>query len=168
MKITDIDVSLSHGQLFHKQLILVYFGMVVCCLFPILTIIMIALQMEWTAEIVSTMALCNILGFAFLALLIYIKIKNDRLKNKIKLWLDDAVTLKAYSQKIDEHKLGIQPKATKIQVTFTFDNNHYKRQSTYKVFGGYEGCVGCFNKYADKEVDILYSPKYDEVMILKD
>lgn len=42
------------------------------------------------------------------------------------------------------------------------------RESTARVYGGGEGYVGCFNKYADREVNILYSPKFDEVMILKD
>lgn len=168
MKITDVDVSLSHGQYFRKRFIIVYIGMAVCCFFPILTVIMLALQLEWDMQMIVAMALGNVGSIAFLAVLIYIKIKNDKLKNKIKLWLADAVELKAYSTKIEEHKMGFQPIATKIQVEFDYADKHYKIESTYQVFGGYKGCVGCFNKYADREINILYSPKYDEVMILRD
>ena len=169
MEITDVDVSLSHGQYFRKRLIMVYIGFAVCCLFPILTVVMLVIpQMEWDALFLGTMICGNIGSMLFLGVLFYVKIKNDRLANMIKLWLEDAVEVKAYSKKIDEKRFGFQPVATKIQVSFTLDNRTYKIDSTYNVFGGYKGYVGCFNKYADREVKIMYSPKYNEVMILKD
>lgn len=170
MEVTKVDVSLSHGQFFNKkQFLVVYFAMAAVCLFPLLTIILLCIpDVEWDSEMVLVVVLGNLFAFAFMSLLVYVEIKNRKLKSKIQLWLEDAVEIKAYSKKIGENRLGMQPKATKIQVRFTIDGNHYVKESTYKVFGGWEGYVGCFNKYADKEVEILYSPKYDEVMILRE
>ncbi len=62
----------------------------------------------------------------------------------------------------------MQPKATKIRIDFYCNDAAFRKESTVKVFGGQSGYVGCFNNYADKEVNILYSPQYDEVMIIKD
>ena len=169
MQISNVDVSLSQGRILNKsQLFLIYFSMAVCCCFPLLTIIMLLIQqIEWDFELALLMSSLNILAIAFLAVLIYIKVKDKKLKNKIMIWLEDAVEIKAYSKKVGENRLGLQPKAIKIQVQFSLNGLNYIKESTAKVFGGWDGYVGCFNKYADREVNILYSPKYNEIMIIK-
>lgn len=170
MEIRNVDVSLSHGQLFNKkQFVFVYLGMAACCLLLILPILMLCVpEMEWARQMVVAIVFADVLAVAFMSLLVYVEIKNRKLQSKIKLWLEDAVEIRAYSKKIGENRLGIKPKATKIQIRFSLNKKHYSRESTYQVFGGEKGYVGCFNKFADKEVNILYSLKYDEVMILKD
>ena len=170
MQISKIDVSLSQGQILNKtQLFLFYFGVVVFCCFPVITLIMLCIpQIEWDFEIALLISILNIGAIALLSVFIFIKVKDNKLKNKVKIWLEDAVEIKAYSKKVGENRLGLQPKAIKIQVQFSLNDIHYIRESTAKVFGGWEGYVGCFNKYANREISILYSPKYDEVLILKE
>ncbi len=163
-------ISLSLGNILDKkQLFWGYFGISVCCLFPILTLILLLIpQVEWDVTLVSLMSVCDIGAFAFLSVLIFVLIKDKKIVETVKPWLDDAVEIESFSKKVGEIRLGIQPKSTKIQVKFTWQGTHYIRESTVKLFGGQEGYAGWFNKYADRKVRILYSPKYDEVILLKD
>jgi hypothetical protein len=169
MQISNIETSLSQGNLLNrKQFFVLYLAMSVCCLFPIITIILLAIpQVEWDMQLVILMSICDIGSFSLLSVSVYVKIKNNKLINSITAWLDGAIEVRAYSKKMNENRLGIQPKATKIQVSFTLNGQVYKKESTAKGFGGQQGYLGAFNKYADREINILYSPRYDEVLILK-
>ena len=162
MEISDIDVSLSQGQLFRKKhFFALYVGIFVSCLLPVLTIVLICLpEVEWDRQLVGTVLICNVFSLALLSLFIFIKRKDSRAKEKVAIWLEDAVELKAYSV-----GLGLRQNGTKIKVDFLFDGKHCYKESTAKVFGGYDGYVNCFNKYVNRELKILYSPKYDEVVI---
>ncbi len=170
-QIENIDVSLSLGNILDKkQLCVLYLGIGISCCFPLLTLVMLCIpQVEWDIQVSVLMGLGNIFSVALLSVFVFIKCKDSRLKKQIAVWLEDAIEVKgAYSKQIDEKRLGFQPKAIKIQVKFCLDGKSYKRESTAKVFGGITGYVGCFNRYADKEINILYSQKHDEVLILKD
>lgn len=162
-------VSLSQGNILDKKQRLVgYLGIATVCLFPVLTVVLLLIpQVEWDFSLAVLMGICDVAAVAFISLMAFIIVKNKKLCAKIAPWLENAVEIKAYSKKIGENRLGIQPKATKIQVRFNYNGVVYKRESTAKVFGGQEGYVGCFNKYADREVDVLYSFEYNEVLILK-
>ena len=170
MKLPNVDVSLSHGKLFNKKhFIPLYIALSTSCLFPVLTVFLLCLPaVEWDNDMIVALTLGNLFAAAIISLFVYVERKNRKLKNKISVWSTDAVKIRAYSKKVGEIRLGMQPKATKIQVRFTLNAVEYIRESTYKVLGGLEGYVGCFNQYADRAVTVLYSPKYDEVMILKD
>lgn len=170
INISDIDVSLSQGQLYRIiHFIILWFAFISSSLLIIMGIVSLVIScIEWDSEIFIAGIICIFMGICFLIVITHCLIKDKKIKRKVVIWLEDAKELKAYSKKIDEHRLGMQPKSTKIQIDFTLNNNRYKIESTYKVFGGYEGSVSCFNKYADRDVNILYSPKYNEVLILKD
>ncbi|MDR3021716.1 MAG: hypothetical protein LBU60_03465 [Clostridiales bacterium] len=110
-------------------------------------------------------------------------------RKKIIQFLDDGIVeFNAYSEKLDEvvkkdnglYRIPIldrKVKMTSIRVKFEIDGQLYEKDS---VLGEYEigykekkgavkkGYHRFFNKYADKHIRILYSYKYDEVMILKD
>ena len=123
---------------------------------------------EFESIVIFVVVSGNILFVSLMSVAIYIKVKNDRLKKKILLWLEDAIETIAYSKKIGENRVGLPPKATKIRVRFAINGVTYKRESTAKIVGGQRGYLGTYNKYANREIRILYSPKYDEVLILKD
>jgi hypothetical protein len=125
-------------------------------------------QVEWDSLTIFGMVGGDIFSFAFLAVLIFIKNDNNKRRDKIILCLEDAIETTAKSVKIGEIRLGFQPKSVKIQVRFKVNGKTYIRESTAKVFGGWEGYLGVYKKYADREICILYSQKYDEVLILKD
>ena len=169
MQSSEVEVSLSQGNfLSKKQLCLLYVSIAVCFIFPVITIILVAIpQVEWD-NLMVFMITCSNLLFLFLGgILIYIKIKNDKIKKKINLWKEDSVELSAYVEQVDEYRIGIQPKAVKIRVRFQFGNRQYLRESSAKILGGRKGYLDVYKKYVDKKVRILYSIKYDEVLILK-
>ena len=93
MDVSNIDVSLSQGQIFTKKhFIILYVGMVVSCLMPILTIVLLFLpEVEWEREFVGSVVLFNLFSLALLSLIIFLLIKYKRIKNKIRIWLEDAI-----------------------------------------------------------------------------
>ena len=107
------------------------------------------------------MSLC-ILIFA-----VYLVVKDFRVKSKVKMWLNDAVVLKAYSMKTGEYKSFLFPNACAIDVKFSFNGINYVKSSNIKTFGGKTGYLTTLEKYANREIDIAYSPKFDEVLIIK-
>ncbi len=163
-------ISLSKGNILDKnQRFFVYFAIAVSCLFPIIAIVMLCIpEIEWDIQLSVLMSICTVGALAFLAVMVFVLVKNRKIIRKLTPCLEDAISIKAYSKKIGETRLGLQPKGTKIQIEFAIGEVKYKRQSTVKVFGGKEGYVSWFNKYINRDVKILYSTKYDEVMIIKD
>lgn len=93
-------------------------------------------------------------------------IKDKRLKNKILPSLDDAIKLVAYSKTISNRKFGLQPKYYRIEESFTIAG-----KKCIDVSGSENGAKSyhkIFKSYHDREIEILYSPKFDQVLILKD
>jgi len=113
------------------------------------------------------MVVTNIYLIALLSIFIFIKIQNIKHKGKIMIWLEDAIETTAYSKQVSQIWLGLR-KGVKIQVTFKINGKTYKRESTAKVIRGQKGHLVAYKKYVDREIRILYSEKYDEVLILKD
>lgn len=174
MQVSDIDISLSHGQLFgKKQWTTILLFMIAPFILEIVTIILFIVPFvvpdaEFEAPIIIIILFGNILFLSLLTFFISIKVKDYKLKKRVSLWLDDAVETKAYSKQTGEQKLPFLPKGITIQVKFEIEGKKYVRDSGIKVFGGGKGYLATFKKYADREINILYSPKYDEVLILKD
>ena len=165
----NIDISLSLGQLIYgKKWIPVIFLLFIGLLFPILTLVMFCFPIEWDSIMIVSIVLMNLLCFAILGLPLYIIIKDKRNKKQVKIWMQDAVKLEAYCKKLDEYKLMFLLNGIRIQVSFEINGIKYVRNSTGKTFAGGKAYLATFIKYADREINILYSPKYDEVMILKD
>jgi len=170
MKMSKIAASLSHGNFIAgKKMALLCFALIISLLSPLITIIMLIIPgVEWDRQIIITLSICNIMFISFFTVLVFIMVKNNKLKKKIIIWLEDAIEVRAYSRKTGENRLGIQPKATKIQVSFKVADTNIIRDSTGKVFGGCEGYLGTYTKYADRKINILYSQKHDQILILKD
>ena len=102
----------------------------------------------------------NFFFFFFLALgFINYRINKQR-KNKIKLWLCDAVELKAKILRIDMPMIS---EPYQVEVYFKYDNKNFVRTSRNATF--WTGYQNVFNKYHGKYIRILYSPKYDEIII---
>lgn len=167
--INDIDISLSLGQLIYgKKWILVACLYVLGALLPLTTIVMVFFPIEWTTEIIATIVEINILSVVILIVPVYLTVKNSNNKRQINIWLADAVKLTAYACTIGQYKAPTLPKGIRIRVTFELNGKKYHKESDIKIFGGAMGYIASFKKYADRYINILYSPQYDQVMILKD
>lgn len=123
---------------------------------------------EWDSQIFIVAILCDVIGTGFLAILIY-QFRNDKkIKKEVALWIKDAISLYATVEVIGSFRAGCQPRCIKICVNFDIEGRVYARESTVKVLGGKKGFSSAFKKYANKTIKILYSPLYDEVLILRD
>lgn len=169
MDISNIDVSLSRGKLFVKtDYILLSVCLFIFCLMPLLTVVFFFIpEIEWDRELIVVLIITNLLSFACMSIPIFLFAKDKKTKSKVRIWLEDAIELKAFVNYVDEKIALLQPAATKIQVNLILDGKHFYKESSVKHSGWQPGYDKFFTKYVNKEVKIMYSPKYDEVMIIK-
>lgn len=95
-------------------------------------------------------------------------------KRKILLWLEDAIEVEGITKTIDKRKWMIVASLVKLKIEFIINGVKFERYtgdekvSPYWNYHARDGYYSGIEKFADKKVKLLYSPKYDEVMILKD
>ena len=168
-KLSDVDISLSQGQLYSaKNLVILWLGAISSSLLIAVGIISFVFScIEWDGVIFFVACMSFFFGIGLLAFFVYLFVRDKKIKKKVVLWLEDAVKTTAYSSKIDEWSIGFYPSVIKICVKFSLNGLTYSRESSGTNVGGKPGYLGVFKRYADKEISILYSPKYDEVLILK-
>ncbi|MCH5157816.1 MAG: hypothetical protein J1F33_01340 [Clostridiales bacterium] len=169
-KYSDVDVSLSQGQLYGtKHFVVLWLGNISSSLLIVVGIILMVLSCtEWNSQMFIVALLGILVGMGFFSVLIYCFVKDKKTKRQVVMWLSDAIKTTAFSKKVDEYRAGFQPSAVKIRVEFSLNGIKYVRESSATCFGGRPGYLGTFKPYANKRIDILYSPKYDEVLILKE
>ena len=104
-------------------------------------------------------------------------IHNEKIRNKILLWLQDAVELEGHCETLSEdytsaplNQLISSPSRIRIRIKFKYNGKHYSRDSGYRNKNGElkNEYQAIWIHYADKSVKIMYSPEFDEVIILKD
>lgn len=170
MRVKDIDVTLSDGQLqTGARIFLLGMGLSLALIYPIITIIIaIGYSFIMQEQGVGLFIFLNTGCIALFIICLWALLKNRTLAKEISKWLEDAQEATAVSRLVGEHYVGMQPKVGKIEMTFWLDGKRYVRESTAKGWGGQKGYMGCFRKYAGRNVRILYSAKYDRIMIPKD
>lgn len=111
-------------------------------------------------------------GFSILPFVWFILIfRNEKIRKEILLWVEDSIELNAYCKNLGvKFWLGIP--LNKVQVEFDIDGIHYVRTTDDEKRGilDIRRPVGFFTgiaKFTDRHITILYSFKYDQVMILK-
>ena len=170
MKVQDIDITLSDGQLqTGSRIFLLGLGLSLAMIYPIITIIIaIGYSFIMQEQGIWLFIFLNTVCIAFFIICLWALLKNRTLAKEIDKWLEDARETTAISRLVGEYYMGMQPKVGKIEITFWLDGKRYVRESTAKGWGGQKGYMACFRKYAERNVRILYSAKYDKVMIPKD
>jgi len=99
--------------------------------------------------------------------------RYEKIRKEILKWSEDAVELYAYSKCVGEQESSepfiFNVVCAKIEVTFKLDDKKYKRLSgkTGRL-GTDDGFLRLWLDYRDREIRIMYSPKYDQVIVLKD
>lgn len=100
-------------------------------------------------------------------ILLILIIRNEKKRRQVQLWMEDAVLLQAESKEIGrKNQLGLFP-CVKLQIDFDIDGIHYSRFSESPSPKGEKGgYYFIWSRYANRKLHILYSFKYDQVMIL--
>lgn len=166
--VQDIDASLKYGQVFSGKIwgsAVILLSIASACIGIVVIIIPIT-SIEYRSDIIFIV--CGSFLFIFLVLsTVIIQMFFNKGKKKAALWLKDAVILdaqaKSLGQTLHVRNLIIRT-ATAIEVSFEYDDKRCVRQSIYKDKPLY---LAVYTKYADKKILIAYSPKYDEVMLIK-
>ena len=171
--VQDIDASLKYGQVFSGQawkgiFVFLYITSGIIGAFIIATLICVPLILgEYDRNSIGFIMICTIAIMLFTILIIALKAYIGKGKHKATLWLEDAIVLEAYAKSVGQTlhvRNMIARTATAIEVSFEYDDKRCVRQSTYKDKPLY---LAVYTKYADKKILIAYSPKYDEVMLIK-
>lgn len=111
---------------------------------------------------------------AAIGVFIVIIIGRNQLK-QIKKWLIDAVPIRAKSVSIGDrltYSSFIPVTTKKIRVIFKYEGRTIVKESgsnnsNNSILSSLQGYANVFSNYADREIDILYSPQYDQVLLLK-
>lgn len=158
-----------------RKIFITYFGILFLCLFlMILSIVMLSVEYSQAhdslLELIASISMFVIIFSLLPIILTILVVKNEKMRKNVSLWMEDAVLVNAFAKSVGVKKqLGIFP-SVKLQVKFTIDGIFYSKESCsnhYKTKQFEEGYYYIWSKYADREISILYSKKYDQVMILK-
>lgn len=170
MDILKIVASLKYGKFFNRKIVaFLYFALATGLLMLLFGIIMAILifvvkELTWNKETILIIVFFCSFGLLLGGTALWVVIKNDKHKKEIVLYLNDAIVLKALVKRLDIVSLEYKP--YQVQVEFEIDGKKvYKISAPGTFWGGYHKI---FAKYDNKKIDILYSPKYDQVLILKD
>lgn len=163
-----IDSSLQYGKVISKrQFKIIKICLGVLFLGPLISVCVLITCfcgiMPMDNDIKLTIILLNVEFCFFIIIIIYIIYYYKKLYKNISLWLNDAVKTKAFVRRMDEISLNYKP--FQVEFSFEIEGKEYKRLSTHG--GLIVGLNKRYIKYHNKTVNILYSPKYDQVMMLK-
>lgn len=165
-----IVATLSYGKVPPAFLVVIFITMLLCSIILVpITIIIAVGENQYDFLFLLTFSIVGI------PLSTYFLFDYCRAKQMIKLWKQDAVLLKAKSKIIAEQWVSshvmIQDKVVKLSVTFKYEGKKMKivsgEQGKKDLFHPIVGFDKLFEQYDDREIDILYSPRFDQVMILK-
>lgn len=101
-----------------------------------------------------------------------ILVKNHRHVKLIGLWMMDAVPYTVFAEEAGRQQFvnGFGRYAVRLVVRFTYHGRKIVRFSGEDAKGtlAKQGFFPAWNKYCNREINILYSPKFDQIMILQD
>ncbi len=166
--IDEVSASLEQGVLLYGiRKFIIWFGFFWSFLLPLVTIVTISLgYMSLDADTIFAIIAVNCFNGGLHILYVYLIVKDKVLKNKVTQWIQDAVIVDATLCRIKEYRVLKNP--YRIIVRFKFNGREY-------AFISEQGnCVTGFNNYYVKycfkhngQAKVLYSPTYNQVMLLK-
>lgn len=170
-----IRASLHHGQVLHKGMMCIFvFLIVVSTMTLIIAFAVIASYCcsgkTFQSSDITVLAGASIIAFLTLCGSIIVISNRLALKKNIYLWLNDAVELCATAIVIDSIGWGLFA-STKLEVTFIYNDRLYSFCSgdpldNSHIFIRSKGYYRVLSRYADKNVTILFSPTYNEILFL--
>ena len=168
-EIKKIVATINYGRLlWGKYFILILFNFIISLLIPTVTITILILVSKnmiiWEPKIILTLILANIFSIFLFSVSLSILIIDKKKKKKISLMLKDAIKLNAFVKRKPITQIGENP--YRVSISFKFNDLLKEKVSPNgNIFVGYSKT---YLKYVNQNIEILFSPKYDEVMFLKD
>lgn len=168
MDLSNISASLKYGRLLTSKWLKFMYVALAFYVVSVLSIVVLPIIFvpEWDMTVLLCIISISLIFVTLSIFLLYLIISDKKLKNKILLWANDAIELKAYSKTIGK-EFNMQP-TLYYQIAVSFVVNGTKHTKTSGEGSDSKKHHKIFSQYADREINILYSPKYDEVLVLKD
>ncbi|MDE7167771.1 MAG: hypothetical protein K2O28_02855 [Clostridia bacterium] len=181
----QIDLSQVAGTLRYgdfsekkrKKLIIFYAVLMACCSLGLVGSI-IGFAFEIKDDPIMYVILFVVFALCHIPCIIFFVINGKRRREILK-WGEDAIELYAYSKCVGEQdnhnphavfgNLIFGPSFAKIEVKFELDGKHFiKMSGKLGRLGPDDGFSRVWLDYRDRAIRIMYSPKYDQVIVLKD
>ena len=173
----QIIATLKHGKVFARRNRIFFWACLVCAIVATVAfvtglIIASCLPME-DVELKEyiIVVIATIIAIAVSALLIFVLSRDKKYRREVNEWLADAIRLMAFCEECD--KQIFVPLARNvtcvgnIKVTFNYEGDKkVLRSNFYPNIRNGTGTV--FARFVGKEVLIMYSPKYEQVMFIDD
>lgn len=168
----NIGASLHYGMVFKRGMWIFTYSLLAVCLaigFGGVSLLITSIGTEMLYSDIYGYLCQIIFGLLIAAGVVFVIIKKQRLKKKIYLWLDDAIERYAKTFTIDK-TCDLIRSAVKLKVKISYKKEEYilysGRSSKISPILA-KGYYKVLSKYADKTIKVLYSPKYNEVLFLK-
>lgn len=166
--IKQINLVLSLGKIFTGfKLLIIKIWLCIPLLsigITIFGIILIVLGlMEYDIDIMIGLIIINLFALLTFSAFFYIYINNKKNLEKTKLYIQDAIKTTACARRLDLTDIKYKP--YQVEIYFEINGSKYSKVSPAGNF--IKGYTTIYAKYCNEKFDILYSPKYDEVMFLK-
>lgn len=164
-----IIASLTYGKKISLGvLILIYIGLLLCVAMVPLAIFCAVFSTEYEVLICLFLPLIGVPGLSYIIIVV------SRENKDIKRWKRDSVLLSAHISEVDRIENGLtQSVKLKISVKFIFNGIKMIQESGEKnnkkcnIFYIHPGYDAIFLKCIGHQIHILYSPTYDQVLLLK-
>lgn len=163
LSVKDIDASLKYGKIYASKLWSAFF--IGLWAFPGMLVVVGALGIILDSDF-NTWLLSLLVGVGMGALVCWIFLMMNLGKWQVKKWLLDAVVLKAITKKVGEIHMHRQGMCAAIQVRFSYMGKRLVK-SSLEERKEEAAFSGAFNKYVYKKILIAYSPRYDQVMLIR-
>ncbi len=172
-KLKKVAGSLEYGPLMQRWELIMQVGGIFCSAFFVALLLWMAFTEEEMEAAPVLFAIVALLMVGCASVFLVNLIKNHRHLKAIGRWMQDAVPYTVFAEKVDEDRIGYRWKylpAVRIAVRFRYQGRRITRFSGEGRNGlnTRNGYAPGWKKYCDREINILYSPKYDQVIVLKD
>ncbi len=173
IKFDYVDATLKHGQVFSSKVwraLIIFFYVLMSIVLSIciiyLTVVPLTVGVYSQGDLLAMICSCIFSVIFLIGVIIFHKCYNSRKRN-VEMWLKDSILLKAKSTSIGQRLVVrnfIALTGFALEVSFMYDDMCCTRRSerdSKLVF------LPVYRKYANKVITIAYSPKYDEVILIK-
>lgn len=160
IKDKDIVSTLSLGDNFSTFKFVLTWSMIVICIIGFVLMVITSYTENNMDDLYA-----SFIPIALLVVPISFLCFGYNRRKKIKKWLEDAVLLDAKCERVFDNNLE------KVLVTFTHEGKLFSKMSKFRYYKPITsmaiGYSDAYEKLFGHDIKVLYSPKYDEVMIPK-
>lgn len=158
--VKQISHTLKFGKFLSTRFFVLFFSMFGGLLFVILGALLYCVISQQDMATIRGLCILIFIPVTILIVTAIVFIIQKRRKHIVAHWLTDEGMLVRHAVPFIVSEIGFRvTDPVKIGLKFTYQDRKFTKTS--------EKHCACFRNLIEKEIQILYSPKFDQVMILK-